>query len=65
MYKTRHMLGLEKELGEDRLPGEVIIIGIEIENIDSFSEVLSETVAKAVPKAVKMVEKELKEILPK
>ncbi|MHA1245218.1 MAG: hydrogenase maturation protease [Candidatus Heimdallarchaeota archaeon] len=55
---------LKEELGEDKLPNEVIIIGIEIEDFDSFSEVLSEKVAKAVPKAVNMVEKELKEILP-
>jgi len=56
---------LKEELGEDKLPDEVIIIGIEIENFDSFSEILSEKVAKAVPKAIKMVEKELEKILPK
>lgn len=56
---------LKDELGEDKLPDEVVIIGIEIEDFDSFSEVLSEKVAKAVPMAVKMVEKELKELLQK
>ena len=56
---------LREELGEDKLPEEVVIIGIEIEDFDSFSETLSEKVAKAIPKAIKMVEKELEHILPK
>ena len=56
---------LKEELGEDKLPDEVIIIGIEIKDFESFSEILSEKVAKAIPKAIKMVEKELEKILPK
>jgi hydrogenase maturation protease len=56
---------LKDELGEENLPDEVIIIGIEIEDFDSFSEDLSAKVTKAVPKAIKLVEKELKEVLPK
>ncbi|NPE09775.1 MAG: hydrogenase maturation protease [Asgard group archaeon] len=56
---------LAKELGPENLPDEVIIIGVEVERYDSFGEELSETVTKAVPKAVKMVEDELSRILPK
>ena len=56
---------LKTELGADKLPNEVIIIGIEIEHFDEFSETLSEKVEKAIPKAVKMVEEELKQILQK
>ena len=56
---------LKKELGPEKMPDEVIIIGIEAENFNEFSESLSEKVAKAIPKAVAMVEKELSEILPK
>ena len=55
---------LVKELGPENLPDEVIIIGIEVERYDSFSEELTESATKAVPKAVAMVEKELKRILP-
>ncbi len=56
---------LKKELGLEKLPDEVIIIGIEAENFNEFSESLSEKVAKAIPKAVAMVEEELTKILPK
>jgi len=56
---------MPKELGPEKMPNEVIIIGIEAENFNEFSESLSEKVAKAIPKAVAMVEKELTEILPK
>jgi hydrogenase maturation protease len=56
---------LIKELGPEKLPEEVVIIGIEVERYDSFSEELSETVQKSVPIAVKMVEDELTKILPK
>ena len=54
---------LNEELGPEKLPDEVIIIGIEAEKFDEFSESLSEKVAKAVPKAVAMVEEELSRIL--
>jgi hydrogenase maturation protease len=56
---------LKEELGPENLPDEVIIIGIEVERYDTFSEELTESATKAVPKAVAMVEKELKRILPK
>lgn len=56
---------LVKELGPKKLPDEVIIIGIEVERYDSFSEELSETVSQTIPIAVKMVEDELSRIIPK
>ncbi|HUT82248.1 MAG TPA: hydrogenase maturation protease [Candidatus Bathyarchaeia archaeon] len=56
---------LKKELGAEKLPEEVIIIGIEAERFDEFSESLSPKVEQAVPKAVLMVEEEIKKILPK
>ncbi len=56
---------LMKELGPEKLPKEVIIIGIEAERFDVFSESLSPAVEKAVSKAVSMVENEIKEMLPK
>jgi hydrogenase maturation protease len=55
---------LEKELGPEKLPNEVIIIGIEAERFDEFGETLSEKVAAAVPEAVALVEKELKKLFP-
>jgi len=54
---------LQEKLGVELLPKEVVIIGIEIEKFDAFSEELTEKVAKAIPKAVALVENELKEIL--
>ncbi|NHJ47227.1 MAG: hydrogenase maturation protease [Asgard group archaeon] len=55
---------LEKELGSEKLPDDVIIIGIEAERFDEFGETLSEKVAAAVPEAVALVEKELKKLFP-
>ncbi|NHJ86588.1 MAG: hydrogenase maturation protease [Asgard group archaeon] len=54
---------LKKELGKEKLPEEVIIIGIEAEIFDQFSEELSELAQKAVPIAVSMVESELTRML--
>ncbi len=54
---------LKTELGEDKLPQVVTIIGIEVENISDFSESLSETVQKAVPEAIAIIEQELEKIL--
>jgi hydrogenase maturation protease len=56
---------LKKELGPEKLPDDVIIIGIEAERFDEFSESLSEKVAEAVPKAVALVEEELSKLFPK
>jgi hydrogenase maturation protease len=55
---------LKKELGPEKLPDDVIIIGIEAERFDEFSESLTEKVAAAVPEAVALVEKELAKIFP-
>ncbi|MHA1628593.1 MAG: hydrogenase maturation protease [Candidatus Heimdallarchaeota archaeon] len=52
---------LKEKLGAELLPEEVVIIGIEIEKFDAFSEELTEKVANAVPKAVALVENEIKE----
>jgi len=54
---------LKTELGEEKLPKDVTIIGIEVENISDFSESLSETVQKAVPEAISIIEKELEKLL--
>ncbi|NHJ32057.1 MAG: hydrogenase maturation protease [Asgard group archaeon] len=56
---------LKKELGPEKLPDDVIIIGIEAERFDEFSESLSDKVAEAVPKAVALVEEELSKLFPK
>ncbi|NHK32205.1 MAG: hydrogenase maturation protease [Asgard group archaeon] len=55
---------LKKELGPEKLPDDVIIIGIEAERLDEFSESLSEKVAEAVPKAIALVEEELSKLFP-
>ncbi len=53
---------LAKSLGEDKIPNEVIIIGIVLkENPYIFGDKLSPKIASAVPKAVEMTLNELKE----
>lgn len=47
-------LGLLRDAGEP-VPGEIAVIGIEAEDIDSFSETLTAAVAGAVPEAVDAV----------
>ena len=54
---------LRNQLGKQNLPDDVTIIGIEVEKIDEFSESLTDTVQKAVPEAIAMVEHELEKIL--
>jgi len=56
---------MAKKLGEDRIPKEIIIIGIMMEKIPcEFGENLSENIAAAVPKAVRLtldeIEKDIK-----
>ena len=52
---------MAKKLGEDRIPKEIIIIGIMMEEIPcEFGEELSEKIVAAVPKAVKMTLNEIK-----
>lgn len=56
---------MAKKLGEDRIPKEIIIIGIMMEKIPcEFGEDLSENIAAAVPKAVRLtldeIEKDIK-----
>ncbi len=54
---------LKQQLGSERIPDEVVIIGVEVEKIDEFSEELTETVQKALPEAIAMAEKEIMEAL--
>jgi hydrogenase maturation protease len=56
---------MAKKLGEDRIPKEIIIIGIMMEKIPcEFGEDLSEDIAAAVPEAVRLtldeIEKDIK-----
>jgi len=46
---------LAKRMGEDRIPQEIVVVGITVSEISSFKENLSKEVAKAIPKAVEMV----------
>ncbi len=52
-------LQLAKQLGETRLPSNIILIGITVNNTYEFGEQLSSTVASAIPTAVDLVLKEL------
>ncbi len=50
-----------KKMGEDKIPQEIIIIGIMMKEIPcEFGEKLSKEIKKAVPKAINMVLKEIK-----
>ena len=50
---------LLQELGSEKLPVDVKIIGIEVGKFDEFSTTLSKKVQKALPKAVALVIEEL------
>jgi len=53
-------LRLAEKLGEDKIPHEIVVIGIVLEEMPlEFGEHLSSTVAAAVPKAVEMTLSEL------
>ena len=52
---------MAKKLGENRIPKEIVIIGIMMKQIPcEFGEELSENIAAAVPTAVKMTLNEIK-----
>jgi hydrogenase maturation protease len=51
---------LAKQLGEEHLPQEIVVIGIVVKNTIDFGEQLSREVASAVPTAVALVLTELK-----
>ena len=56
-------LELAKKLGEDRIPKEIIVIGIVLKEIPYvFGEELSPAIAKAVPKAIKLTMSEIDRI---
>ena len=52
-------LHLAKQLGEQHLPKEIVVIGIAVKNTRDFGEHLTSEVAAAVPNAVTMVLAEL------
>ncbi|MDX1797823.1 MAG: hydrogenase maturation protease [Candidatus Lokiarchaeia archaeon] len=55
---------LAKNLGEKRIPKEIILIGIVLKKIPyEFGENLSQNIAAAIPKAVDMTLKEIKKIV--
>ena len=55
---------MAKKMGEDRVPKEIIVIGVMMKEIPcEFGEELSKNIAAAVPKAVDMTLKEIKEDL--
>ena len=51
---------LAEKMGEKRIPDEIVIIGITVNNHYIFGDQLSPRVAKAVPKAVEMILSELR-----
>ena len=54
-------IDLAKKLGENNIPKDISLIGINIGEIPSeFGEELSSEIAKAIPKAVELVEKEVR-----
>jgi hydrogenase maturation protease len=54
-------INMAKKMGENRIPKEILIVGILMKEIPcEFKEKLSEKIAKAVPKAVKIVLNEIR-----
>lgn len=59
----KEAIELAEKLGENRIPKEIKIIGITIKNASNeFGEKLSEEVSKAIPRAISMILKEIKEV---
>jgi Ni,Fe-hydrogenase maturation factor len=55
---------MAKKMGENRIPKEIIVIGVMMKKIPcEFGEKLSDKIAAAVPKAVNMTLNEIKEDL--
>ncbi len=44
-----------KRLGEERVPSEIVLVGIRINRVDEFSDILSPQISGSIPEAVKMV----------
>lgn len=56
-------LELAKKLGQDKIPSEIIVVGIVLKEIPYvFGETLSPEIAKAVPKAIKMTLTEIEKM---
>jgi hydrogenase maturation protease len=54
-------INMAKKMGENRIPKEILIVGILMKEIPcEFKEKLSKNIAKAVPKAVKIVLNEIR-----
>ncbi len=57
-------IGMAKKMGEDRIPKEIIVVGVMMKEIPcEFGEKLSDKIAAAVPKAVNMTLNEIKKDL--
>ncbi|MFW9922116.1 MAG: hydrogenase maturation protease [Candidatus Thorarchaeota archaeon] len=54
---------LKEKLGAEKMPENVVIIGIEVEVITEFSETLTKTVQKALPEAIALAEEEIREFI--
>ena len=53
-------IDLAKKLGENRIPNDIKVVGINIGELGcEFGEELSSEIAKAIPKAVELVKKEV------
>ena len=53
-------IDLAKKLGENRIPTNIKVVGINIGELDcEFGEELSSEIAKAIPKAVELIKKEV------
>ena len=53
-------IDLAKKLGENRIPSDIKVVGINIGELGcEFGEELSSEIAKAIPKAVELVKKEV------
>jgi len=56
-------LELAKKLGQDKIPSEIIVVGIVLKEIPYvFGEKLSPEIAKAVPKAIKATLREIEKM---
>lgn len=53
-------LALARALFPERMPREILVVGIEVERLDPCREGLSPPVRAAVPRAVEMIEAELR-----
>ena len=53
------ILKLGKQLYPDEMPGKIVILAVEAQDVESFGSELTEKVQAAVPKLIKMIKREL------